>query len=106
MSDEPPVPAWCRECREQMRTELGHLERRVVVLETTIGPTTDEGIRAQMVVLFDKIDAMNKTLEALLLSQAQAVGAMKGANWLGGILWAVFGGAIAAAATHFLQHKP
>lgn len=85
------------------RELLSEFDRRLSVIETIIGTSGTEGLRAQMSDLTAQIRELTRTLQEQKIAEAEKSGRVQGATWVGRIIWAVFGAGILALASSWFS---
>ena len=73
------------------------------MLETVIGSDSQDGIRGMLRQMSEQISALTEAVNSIRLTQAKASGNYEGAAFVGRLVWAVAGGAIAAGIMRFLK---
>lgn len=76
---------------------IADLGERTTRLESIIGESSAEGLRAEMSHLTRQIAELTKVIQEQRVAEAKRDGRIQGATWVGRLIWAVFGaGALAA----------
>ena len=82
--------------------QIADLDKRLSVIETILGTSSAEGLRAEIVDLSGKISELTRVIQDHKLAEAQRDGRVQGATWVARLIWAVFGaGALAFASNLF-----
>jgi hypothetical protein len=84
------------------RQRLEDHERRLSIIETVIGTPTGGGLLSKMEALDGKIDTLLTSIHTLQLQNAMASGAVKGASWVGYVVWSVIGSSITGGIVYLI----
>lgn len=80
--------------------QIADLDKRTTVIESIIGESSADGLRAEMGKLSAEVAKLTLVIQEQRVSEAKRDGRLQGATWVGRIIWAVFG----AGTLTFLSH--
>ena len=95
----PSDPHTCTRHAEQ----IADLNTRTTLLESIVGESSADGLRAEMGQLREAIAELTSTIQAQRIEDAKRSGQVQGATWAAKLIWAVFGAGTLAFLTNLFD---
>ena len=93
----PPSPC------ERHANEIADQNIRLTRLESIVGESSTDGLRAEMGQLRQAIAELTTTIQAQRIEDAKRSGQVQGATWAAKLIWAVFGAGTLAFVTNLFD---
>ena len=93
----PPSPC------ERHANEIADHNIRLTRLESIVGESSADGLRAEMGQLRQAIAELTTTIQAQRIEDAKRSGQVQGATWAAKLIWAVFGAGTLAFLTNLFE---
>ena len=74
--------------------QIADLDKRTTLLESIIGESSADGLRAEMGKLAAEVAKLTIVIQENRIAEAKRDGRLQGATWVGRIIWAVFGAGV------------